>query len=203
MSTSNPGVEFCWPTVDGLRRTSILLFDMEHTSETRSADVFGELASLAIHTFVKSGYAPSTPDPIPPEMRSRAGVFVSIKKDGQLRGCIGTFFPSEETIAHEVVANAIKSASVDPRFPPIDETELASLTISVDVLSEPQPCTEDQLDPSIYGVIVESGRRRGLLLPDLEGVDTVADQVAIAKRKASIRPGEPVKLSRFTVERHQ
>lgn len=130
-------------------------------------------------------------------------MFVSIKKSGQLRGCIGTFFPATETIAHEIIANAIKSASLDPRFPPIDKSELADLMISVDVLSEPEPCNESQLDPSCYGVIVENGWRRGLLLPDLEGVGSVEDQVAIARSKAGIHPDEPIRLSRFTVERHQ
>ena len=166
-------------------------------------DSFVDLATEAVHTFVKSGRTLSAPEPTPSEMRGRAGVFVSIKKNGQLRGCIGTFFPAEETIAHELIANAVKSASTDPRFPPITESELVGLTISVDVLSEPEPCDETQLDPSRFGVIVESGWRRGLLLPDLEGVDTVANQVAIVKDKAGIREGEPVSLLRFTVERHQ
>ncbi len=166
-------------------------------------DPWTDLATQAVRTFVMSGHALSAPDPIPQEMRGRAGVFVSIKKSGQLRGCIGTFFPAKETIAHEIIANAIKSASTDPRFPPIDKTELADLTISVDVLSEPEPCDESRLDPSRYGVIVENGWRRGLLLPDLEGVESVEEQVAIARSKAGIRPDEPIRLSRFTVERHQ
>ena len=176
---------------------------MESISETQHIDSFVDLATEAVHTFVKSGRALSAPEPIPSKMRRQAGVFVSIKKGGQLRGCLGTFFPTEETIAHEVIANAVKSASADPRFPPITESELAGLTISVDVLSEPEPCDETQLDPSRFGVIVESGWRRGLLLPDLEGVDTVANQVNIARNKAGIREGEPVNLLRFTVDRHQ
>jgi len=135
-------------------------------------------------------------------MVGQAGVFVSIKKHGQLRGCIGTFFPSTETIAHEIIANAEKSASLDPRFPPIAPSELASLTISVDVLTQPESCTEEELNPALYGVIVQSGHRRGLLLPDLEGVDTVEEQVAIAKRKAGIPHGDPCDLRRFKVDRH-
>jgi len=135
-------------------------------------------------------------------MSKQAGVFVSIKKGGTLRGCIGTFFPSQPTIAHEIIANAIKSASADPRFSPIGEIELASLTVSVDVLSEPELCDETQLNPVRYGVLVESGWRRGLLLPDLEGVNTVADQLSIARDKAGIGRDEAVTLSRFTVERH-
>ena len=203
MSTDSSCAEGVEPDVDGLPRTSILWLDMEYASETRSTDPLVELATRAIHTFVSSGHISGAPNPVPPTMNGRAGIFVSIKKGGQLRGCIGTFFPSEATIAHEIISNAVKSATTDPRFPPIDEAELDHLTISVDVLSEPEPCTEDDLDPSSYGVIVESGWRRGLLLPDLEGVETVADQVAIAKNKAGIHKGEPVSLSRFTVERHR
>ena len=166
-------------------------------------DPLTDLASRAIDAFVRSRRVLTAPEPIPQEMRRQAGVFVSIKKRGRLRGCIGTFVPAKETIAHEIIANAIKSASSDPRFPPIDETELASLAVSVDVLTEPELCTERQLDPSRYGIIVESGWRRGLLLPDLEGVETAADQIRIARSKAGISPGEPVTLSRFMVERHQ
>ena len=166
-------------------------------------DPLTDLASRAIDVFVRSRRVLTAPEPIPQEMRRQAGVFVSIKKCGRLRGCIGTFVPTKETIAHEIIANAIKSASSDPRFPPIDETELASLAVSVDVLAEPELCTERQLDPSRYGIIVESGWRRGLLLPDLEGVETDADQIRIARSKAGISPGEPVTLSRFMVERHQ
>jgi len=176
---------------------------MERISETQNRDPFTDLATQAIHTYVKSGLALPAPEPSPSEMRGRAGVFVSIKQNGQLRGCVGTFFPAEETIAHEVIANAIKSASVDPRFPPIDESELVGLMISVDVLSEPESCDETQLDPSRFGVIVESGWRRGLLLPDLEGVESIVDQLSIAKSKAGISKDEPVRLFRFTVERHQ
>ncbi len=179
------------------------LLNMEHKSETQGIDPLADLAIQAVRTYAMSGHALSAPDPIPQEMRSRAGGFVSIKKSGQLRGCVGTFSPTQETVAQEIISNAIKSASEDPRFPPIDETELASLTVSVDVLSEPEPCDESQLDPSCYGVIVESGWRRGLLLPDLEGVESVEDQVAIARSKAGIHPDEPIRLSRFTVERHQ
>ena len=176
---------------------------MENNSEAPCIDPLTDLASRAVCEFVESGRVLAAPEPVPSEMVGQAGIFVSIKKCGQLRGCIGTFFPAKETIAQEIIDKAIKSASVDPRFPPIDKTELAGLTFSVDVLSEPESCDENQLDPSCYGVIVESGWRRGLLLPDLEGVETVADQVAIARSKAGIRPDEPISLSRFTVKRHQ
>ena len=135
-------------------------------------------------------------------MDRSAGVFVSIKKRGALRGCIGTFFPTEPTVAEELIANAIKSATADPRFPPIGPDELDDLTLSVDVLSGPEPCEATDLDPVRYGVLVESGWKRGLLLPDLPGVDSVEDQIDIARRKAGITEDEPYRLRRFTVERH-
>jgi len=175
---------------------------MNRRFNSDAEDPFVKLAKLAIRTYVRERRAISPPEDVPEEMREQAGVFVSIKKRGELRGCIGTFFPTEPTIAHEVVANAIKSATSDPRFPPVAERELDALTISVDVLSPPEPCTEADLDPSRFGVIVESGWRRGLLLPDLPGVSTVAEQVDIARRKAGIAPDEPVALQRFAVERH-
>lgn len=140
----------------------------------------------------------------PEEMRRRkAGVFVSIHEDGQLRGCIGTFKPTTECIAKEIMQNAVSASSEDPRFPPIEEEELDRLVISVDVLGEIEP-VEDvrELDPHRYGVIVSCGSRRGLLLPDLEGVDTAAEQIDIARRKGGISEDEPLTLQRFEVVRH-
>ena len=140
----------------------------------------------------------------PEEMRRRkAGVFVSIHEDGQLRGCIGTFKPTTECIAKEIMQNAVSASSEDPRFPPIEEEELDRLVISVDVLGEIEP-VEDvrELDPHRYGVIVSCGGRRGLLLPDLEGVDTAAEQIDIARRKGGISEDEPLTLQRFEVVRH-
>jgi AmmeMemoRadiSam system protein A len=175
---------------------------MDRDGVAASSDPFVALADRAVRTYVTDRRVIDPPTPPPSEMAGSAGVFVSIKKHGALRGCIGTFFPTEETIAAEVVANAIKSATSDPRFPPIGADELCDLTLSVDVLSEPEPCTEADLDPSRYGVIVESGWRRGLLLPDLVGVESVAQQIGIARRKAGIGADERVELRRFTVERH-
>jgi len=175
---------------------------MKEASTETSHDPEVRLAEGAIRAFVTEGRTSTPPVDVPEAMRSQAGVFVSIKKHERLRGCIGTFFPTEESIAHEIVANAVKSATSDPRFPPISKEELDELTISVDVLSAPEPCDLEDLDPKRYGVIVESGWRRGLLLPDLEGVDRVEQQVDIARRKAGIGPGEPIALKRFTVIRH-
>ena len=140
-----------------------------------------------------------------PEMKKRAGTFVSIHKHGMLRGCIGTIEPTQPNVALEVIQNAISAATRDPRFPPITPDELDDLDIKVDVLSEPEPVKSlEELDPKRYGVIVKSARdwRRGLLLPDLEGVDTVEYQVDIARRKAGIRPDEPIELYCFEVVRY-
>ncbi|MHB0876373.1 MAG: AmmeMemoRadiSam system protein A [Anaerolineae bacterium] len=165
---------------------------------------FVDLARKTVEQYVTTGTVPTPPDPLPEEMSGRAGVFVSIhSKDGSLRGCIGTFEPVMPNIAQEIIQNAVSASTHDPRFPRISPAELDGLEISVDVLSTPEPCYSlDELDPKQYGVIVHCGARRGLLLPDLEGVDTAQQQVSIAMRKAGIRPSEPVALQRFTVKRH-
>lgn len=161
-----------------------------------------QLARDTVESYVKSGYM-VTPREMTPEMRERAGVFVSIKKGGMLRGCIGTFEPRQPNVAEEIMNNAVSSATQDPRFPPVSPDELPHLTYSVDVLTRPEPVESTRdLDPRKYGAIVESGRRRGLLLPDLEGVDTVEEQIDICRQKAGIPPREPVKLYRFQVKRY-
>jgi len=163
-----------------------------------------ELAKETIRSYVCTGSTPDLPKNLSPELRGRAGVFVSIhKKDGSLRGCIGTFEPATPNIATEIIQNAVSAATSDPRFPPITPEELDDLDISVDVLSPPERVYSlSDLDPKRYGVIVRSGWRCGLLLPDLEGVDSAEQQVSIAMRKAGILPGEEIELLRFTVKRH-
>jgi len=164
-----------------------------------------ELAIRAIREYVLKGTRIQPPDPLPPDMRQRAGTFVSIKKKGRLRGCIGTIEPARENIALEIIDNAISSASHDYRFEPVSAGELENLEVSVDVLSEPEDVTDvSSLDPKVDGIIVsaEDGRR-GLLLPDLEGVDTVEQQIDICRKKAGIGPDEKISLKRFTVRRHK
>ena len=160
------------------------------------------LAKETVESYVRQRKI-AGPKGLTPEMKNRAGVFVSIKKLGMLRGCIGTFEPTKPNVAGETIANAISSATSDPRFPPVNAAELDQLSYSVDVLTKPEPVDNvSQLDPSRYGVIVETGGRRGLLLPDLEGVNTVEEQIAICRQKAGILPHEPVKLHRFEVRRY-
>jgi AmmeMemoRadiSam system protein A len=163
-----------------------------------------ELARKTIESYVREKRTIEPPERLVPEMQGRAGTFVSLHDSrGNLRGCIGTIEPRQPAVAQEVIQNAVSAATRDPRFPPVQPEELEGLDIKVDVLTEPEPIDSmDQLDPKRYGVIVESGWRRGLLLPDLEGVDTVEEQVDIAMRKAGIRPGEPIKLYRFEVKRY-
>ncbi|TDA68630.1 MAG: AmmeMemoRadiSam system protein A [Clostridia bacterium] len=161
------------------------------------------LARQALETYVRSKQVISPPRELPPELGARAGVFVSLKKQGQLRGCIGTTLPTCANVAEEIIRNALSAGLEDPRFPPVRVEELAELTYSVDVLQPGEPVHDlSELDPRRYGVIVRSGRRVGLLLPDLEGVDTAAEQIAIARQKAGIRPDEPYQIEKFTVVRY-
>ncbi len=163
-----------------------------------------ELAKQTIEEYVRTGKSVSPPRDLPPELSKRAGVFVSLKKKGDLRGCIGTFEPTADTVADEVVQNAIAAATRDPRFHAVDADELAEIEYSVDVLSPPERISDIRdLDPKTYGIIVVQGRRRGLLLPDLEGVDTVEEQLRITKMKAGIRTDENIEIFRFTVTRYR
>src|SRR5258707_207712 len=163
------------------------------------------LARQTIETFVKERRRIPEPKNLSELLNQRAGCFVSIKTiDGDLRGCIGTIEPEKNTLAEELIANAISAASRDPRFPPVRANELPNLKYSVDVLSQPELVRLEDLDPLVYGVIVEDqDGRRGLLLPNLEGIDTAAKQVEIASRKAGIAPGTEVKLRRFRAERYR
>lgn len=162
-----------------------------------------ELAKQAVESYVRQGKVLS-PGELTAEMERRAGAFVSIKKRGELRGCIGTFEPTKANVAEEIVANAIGSATQDPRFTPVVASELDELEYSVDILTAREPVEEVALlDPEKYGVIVECGLRRGLLLPDLEGVDTADQQIEICRAKAGISADEQVKLYRFQVRRHK
>jgi AmmeMemoRadiSam system protein A len=162
-----------------------------------------ELAKKSVEAYIREGKTLKLPEPLPPEMSGKAGVFVCIKKHGELRGCIGTYLPSCECIGSETIVNAISAATKDPRFSPVREDELGVLTYSVDVLSCPEKVKDpSELDPRKYGIIVSSVYMRGLLLPDLDGVDTVEEQLRIAKMKAGILPQDEVEIYRFEVNRY-
>lgn len=191
----------------GEQRSGLTRNDAAH-EETESSEQqsfkgseLPQLARRSVETFVREGRILEAPAETFDE---RAACFVSIKTlEGDLRGCIGTIEPTKETLAEELIANAINAATRDPRFLPITPVELPRLRYSVDVLSAPEAASFEELDPAVYGVIVEDeqGMRRGLLLPDLKGIETASQQVEIAARKAGIAPGTPLRLSRFRVER--
>ncbi len=174
-------------------------------SDVRSGeDDFVRLARQTIEAFVHTGEIPALPDGLPEELQNtRAGVFVSLKIAGKLRGCIGTTSAATDSIAQEIVKNAVAACSEDPRFDPVRSEELERITYSVDVLGKTERIDSiDQLDVKRYGVIVISGYRKGLLLPNLEGVDTVEEQLKIAKRKAGLPEYERCLMERFEVVRH-
>lgn len=177
----------------------------EVSEQMENSDEYVRLARASVESFVREGKRISVPDGLPEALeRGKAGAFVSIHENGSLRGCIGTIMPTRDSLAEEIIENAISASTKDPRFDPIRPDELKYLEINVDVLDAPEDIeSKDQLDVKRYGVIVTSMGRRGLLLPDLEGVDTVEQQISIAKRKAGIGEDEPVKLQRFEVIRHR
>lgn len=205
------GYAVCAYTVTGSdeRRRFAHIFEEERRrslAETkRGEDEYVKLARLSLETYVKTGKYAKLPADLPAEMlNNRAGVFVSLKKDGRLRGCIGTISPVEPSIAEEIIRNAVSAGTGDPRFDPVEEYELDSLIYSVDVPGEPELIESmDELDAKRYGVIVTKGFRRGLLLPNLEGVDTPEQQVAIALQKAGIPANEKYSMERFEVVRHK
>ncbi len=179
------------------------------TSTPKQHHPFVELARQAVQTYVLERKRLAPPDNLDPELRARAGAFVSIHmQDGELRGCIGTIEPMRDNLAEEIIDNAISAATRDPRFPPVRPVELSSLDFSVDVLTAPEPIDsiQDQ-DPKVHGLIVQSLRdswKRGLLLPDLETIDTAEKQLYYTRvYKANITdPKEPVQLYRFRVKRY-
>ena len=177
----------------------------ECRDQAASGDPYVRLARASVESWVRYRERIPVPSDLPAEMLSaRAGAFVTIRKNGDLRGCIGTIAPTRNDLAEEIVENAVSACARDPRFRPVTEAELPFLQIGVDVLGEPEAVSSpEELDVKRYGVIVSCGRRRGLLLPDLEGVDTVEEQIRIARQKGGIGADEPCRLQRFEVVRHR
>lgn len=168
-----------------------------------NASVPVQWARQVLKEYLLSGKIPPLPDEFKELTYTRAGAFVSLKKYGSLRGCIGTTMPCYDDLAAEIAHNAISAGVKDPRFRPVTRQELDHLSFSVDVLGEPEPCRREDLDPGKYGVIVTKGQKRGLLLPHLEGVETIEAQLAIALQKAGIKPQENYSIERFTVSRYE
>lgn len=169
-----------------------------------SEDEYVRLARETLEHYVKTGEFITVPSYVTEDMlNEKRGVFVSLKKDGELRGCIGTVFPAYDNITEEIMRNAIEAGERDPRFNPVEEEELYEIVYSVDVLMPAEKSSKGMLDPKKYGVIVRSGYRTGLLLPDLSGVDTVDEQISIALKKAGIEEDENYSIERFEVIRHK
>jgi AmmeMemoRadiSam system protein A len=182
--------------------TEVLLAEARKRQEDESA--YCALARLSLETMVAKGKNISLTDNLPEELlQSRAGVFVSLYKNGHLRGCIGTIAPTTDNVALEIIQNAVSAGMSDNRFEPVKVSELHYLTYKVDVLYAPEVISgEEELDVRRYGIIVSNGNKRGLLLPNLDGIDTPKQQISIAREKAGILENEPIHLERFEVIRH-
>ena len=192
---------------DDSRRFLDIYKDKERARLARiraAEDEYVRLARASVEHYVRTGRHLEMPEGLPDDMtRRRAGIFVSLHEDGRLRGCIGTIAPVTPCVAQEIIDNGVSASSRDPRFNPVEPEELDKLVYSVDVLEPPEKISSpSQLDVKRYGVIVTRGGRRGLLLPNLDGVNSVDEQIAIAKQKAGIAQREEVELERFEVTRH-
>lgn len=167
-------------------------------------DLYTQLARKSLYYYYDKGHYLKEPDDLPHEMlNERRGVFVSLKKEGELKGCIGTIGAITDNVAQEIIRNAVSAATQDPRFPKVAKDELGYLDISVDILFEPEPCTLNDLNVYEYGVIVSTLDKRGLLLPKLDGINSVDEQIKIALEKAGINYNEDFLIERFKVERHK
>jgi AmmeMemoRadiSam system protein A len=161
-----------------------------------------ELAYNAIQLYLKGRVRIAPPRAFYKILESKAACFVSLKKHGELRGCMGTIEHAEVTLGREIISNAIRAATGDPRFPPVTLEELDEIDITVDVLERMRECNRDSLDPKEFGIVIEQGERRGVLLPNLPGVDTVDRQIEIAARKAGIDIAQDYRIFRFRADRY-
>ncbi|MFW5961888.1 MAG: AmmeMemoRadiSam system protein A [bacterium] len=164
-----------------------------------------DLARRAVEEYIISGKEVEVEEKeLPPILKKEAGVFVTLKKNGSLRGCMGTFRPVQKNAAYEIISNAMTAAENDPRFPEVQKEELNEIKISVDILSEPeQVIDKSELDPKKFGILVKGGHQTGLLLPDLDGINTAEKQLDIAKKKAGLREDAEVEIYRFKVSRFE
>lgn len=162
-----------------------------------------DLARQAVEKYIILGQEVEIEeDKLPQILKKEAGVFVSLKKNGRLRGCMGTFKAVQKNAAYEIISNAMTAAENDPRFPTVKKEELSEIEISVDILSAPEKVEDkSELDAQKYGILVKGGHQTGLLLPDLEGIETVEKQIRVAKKKAGLAENDRVEIYRFQVSR--
>ena len=176
----------------------------KYNKRVNNEDVYVRLARESLTYYLVEGRYMEIPSYVTEEMiNSKRGVFVSLKKFGRLRGCIGTILPVRESIAEEIMQNAVSAGEGDPRFSNVSVEELEDIIFSVDVLTEPKVALKEELNPKIFGVIVKRGSKGGVLLPDLEGVDTVKEQIRIVLDKAGISPNDNYTIEKFEVIRHK
>lgn len=199
------GICSFYPQGENKERNFYEQYLIQEEKRVISKDELVNLARKTIENYITKNITITVPEDASDEItKNKAGVFVSLHKFGELRGCIGTFLPTKSSIAEEIIRNAIAAATEDYRFDRVTEEELKYLEINVDVLNEPVKINSiDELDAKKYGVIVYSGFKRGLLLPDIEGVDTVEQQINIARRKGNIEPDEEITIEKFEVVRHR
>ena len=161
------------------------------------------LAVRAVRHYLATGSILSCPEDLPDELKIQAGAFVSIKKHKRLRGCIGSILPQSNRLAEEIIQNAISAATRDPRFPPIRPQELPELDFSVDVLTQPEKIkSKSALDCKRYGIIIKNREKQGVLLPNLEGIESVEEQIRICRKKAGLKPDDPIDIYRFESKRY-
>lgn len=199
------GIYSFYPQGENKERNFYEQYLIQEEKRVISKDELVNLARKTIENYITKNITITVPEDASDEItKNKAGVFVSLHKFCELRGCIGTFLPTKSSIAEEIIRNAIAAATEDYRFDRVTEEELKYLEINVDVLNEPVKINSiDELDAKKYGVIVYSGFKRGLLLPDIEGVDTVEQQINIARRKGNIEPDEEITIEKFEVVRHR
>ena len=162
------------------------------------------LAKKTIEEYILHGRMYEIDQDLSEELNREAGVFVTLKKNGDLRGCIGTIRPTQKNIAAEVQKNAISAAEHDPRFPAVSGDELNEIDYSVDIIGEMEKVdSKEELNPKKFGIMVKGGHQTGLLLPDLEGIDTIEKQINIARKKAGLSKDADIEIYRFEVKRYK
>ncbi len=190
-------------SVDSMYKYLLVDKKKKFNIKVENLNPYVRLARESLTYYLLYGYYMDEPEYITDEMKNlKRGVFVTLTKEGQLRGCIGTTAPVTDNVAKEIIRNAVEAGEYDPRFNPVSEDEMDEIDFSVDILTEPIEARKEELDAKRYGVIVRSGKNSGLLLPDLEGIDTVEQQLKIVLQKAGISPDEKYEIKKFEIVRY-